>query len=231
MFTLKSQFWPQKTSNLKTPPIRHGGSIFFLVVGCAEIFFPTSRILVWSASEFTILKHRISPCVQGAWLLHLALENQMKIIKLLLRCPHVLPKLITRWVSTALLSHLPFQTGKTSDLLNLKKKFAYSMTKQKFFLTQCINLLHCTALCTVTVYPARPQHCTDSPPCEDNISKTYTSRGGSEVGGILLNSTAHPPFTSKSTPPRCIFWTHRGCSTPRCPSSKTDHLRTNLIFF
>ena len=51
---------------------------------------------------------------------------------------------------------------------------------------------------------------------EDKISETYTSRGGSEVGDILLNSTAHPPSTSKSTPPRCIFWTHRGCSTPRC---------------
>ena len=59
MFTLKSQFWPQKTSNLKTPPIRHGGSIFFLVVGCAEIFFPTSRILVWSSFARKILKHWI----------------------------------------------------------------------------------------------------------------------------------------------------------------------------
>ena len=54
---------------------------------------------------------------------------------------------------------------------------------------------------------------------EDKISETYTSRGGSEVGDIIINSTAHPPSTSKSTPPRCIFWTHRGCSTPRWPSS------------
>ena len=30
---------------------------------------------------------------------------------------------------------------------------------------------------------------------EDKIFETYTSRGGSEVDDILLNSTAQPPFT------------------------------------
>ena len=44
---------------------------------------------------------------------------------------------------------------------------------------------------------------------------------------ILLNSTAHPPSTSKSTPPRCIFWTHRGCSTPRWPSSNWSRRKFN----
>jgi len=60
---LKYRFRPQKTTNLKKSQLRRGFSIFFLAVGCAEIFFAISRILVWDSFEFTILKHRISPCV------------------------------------------------------------------------------------------------------------------------------------------------------------------------
>jgi len=62
--TLRSRFRPQKTTNLKKSQLGRRFSIFFLAVGCAEIFFPTRRILVSDALEITILKHRISPCDQ-----------------------------------------------------------------------------------------------------------------------------------------------------------------------
>ena len=57
--TLKLRCRPTKTSCLKITPIRHGDPIFFLAVGCAEIFFPKTRFFVFIKAVRTFLKQWI----------------------------------------------------------------------------------------------------------------------------------------------------------------------------
>ena len=54
----------EKHTNLKKSQERRSKSFFFLAAGCAEIFFPETRIFSFPVYDFTILKHLISTCVQ-----------------------------------------------------------------------------------------------------------------------------------------------------------------------
>jgi len=65
--TLKLRCRPKKTSCLKITPIWHGDPIFFLAVGCAEIFFPKTRFFVFIKAVRTFLNQRISTCVCLSW--------------------------------------------------------------------------------------------------------------------------------------------------------------------
>ena len=60
----KHIFFADSRICLKKSQLRRRFSIFFLAVGCAEIFFAISRSFFSDALEITILKHRISPCEQ-----------------------------------------------------------------------------------------------------------------------------------------------------------------------
>ena len=56
----------EKHTNLKKSQERRSKSFFFLAAGCAEIFFPKTRIFSFPVYDFTILKHLISTC-GGRW--------------------------------------------------------------------------------------------------------------------------------------------------------------------
>jgi len=85
------------------------------------------------------------------------------------------------------------------------------MSQSEFGRTSAQQLKYADSIISEIIKKAKIGHIFGKiPPRRQKNSETYTTRGGSEVGDIILNSTAHPP----RNPPVHFL------DPPRCPSSR-----------